>query len=387
MHYLIEGEKLDSLTSLIIDLDAINYNIKQIKDSLPDCTIICPVVKDDCYQMGAKTIVKDMIDNDINFFAVANIDEALEIRALSNNINILVLGHILPSEFDIAIKNNIILTISSLEEAMMINNVAKDIGKKALAHIKIDTGMNRIGFKPKNLGGENFLEVFNFKNIAVEGIFSHFATADENRKFVDFQMKNFKAAMERLPKEYSNIIKHINNSASLLCGYPESFDMVRPGIILYGIDISHIEDLTHLQLKEAFSLKSKLVHIKEVKAGESIGYSQTYKAKKDMLVGTVSIGYGDGYPRRLSNKYHVLINGEYANIVGNICMDQIMIDLTEIKDYKLYDDVVLIGQSKDKFISIIDMANTIDDIPYTIMCGINKRVKRIYIKNNSNYKF
>lgn len=367
-------------TYIKINKKNIIFNIQSIKHSLKNQKI-CAVIKDNAYGHDMIKISK-CISKYVDLFGVSTIEEAIK---LSEHINkkILILGHIDNQKIKSAILNNIRLTISSFEQAKFINSIAKKYNKKAFIHIAINTGMNRIGFNISDSTIKTIVSLSKLENINLEGIFSHYSVADlytENKKYKEFTDNQY--------NKFINLIKdlsrtgihfnytHIANSAGVILKLYNNTNLVRPGIILHGV-YPNEKLQKYLKLKETLSLYSKIVHISDIKKGDSISYGNTFLAKKNMRIATLSIGYGDGYPRNLSNKQNVIINDKYCKIVGNITMDQLMVDITNVKA-KVGDEVILIGKSKTKEIRIYELSKNSNILHYEIFCNLNARIPIIY---------
>ncbi len=337
-----------------IDLNNIVYNYNLIKSKIGD-SMICPVIKDNAYGHGAVMMAKIYEKLKANYFAVSNIEEALELRKNKISTPILILGYTPIDEIELLNKNDITQCVYSLEYARELND--KNI--KIKCHLAIDTGMNRIGFK-------DTLEMYEaclLPNLDFEGVFTHFSDCLDD-DYSAFQFNNFTSAIDSLKnKGITFRIAHCANSGTIFKHPYYHLDMVRPGIILYGLD-------EYEGLKPALTLKSVITHIKDVKKGEAIGYNRRYIADRDIKVATIAIGYGDGYYRYNSGVNTININGKEANILGNVCMDQLMVDVSDI-DCKLYDEAIVYGD-------INKIAKNLNTIPYELICNINNRVPVIY---------
>ena len=366
-----------------INLDNIAYNVSNIRKNINEKTKIMAIVKADAYGHGAVEVAKTALYNGANWLGVAIIDEAIELR--KNNIfePILILGNTIEHKLLQVIKYNITQTIFSYSMAKKLSDEATKIKKSVDIHIKIDTGMCRLGFLPNDETIEEIIKIKNLPYINITGIFTHFATSDiEDKSFTKDQFKKYKYVVDKLKeKGFNNIIKHISNSGAILDLKEYNFDMVRAGIILYGMYPSN-EVLKSIPLKPAMSLKTHISYVKEIDANLSVSYCRTYFTNKKTKIATIPVGYADGYARLLSNKARVFVNGYYANVVGNICMDQFMIDVTHIPDVKEGDVVVLMGQG----ILAEELASLQNTINYEIVCNIGKRVPRVYIKNTQFLK-
>ncbi len=361
-----------------IDKDAVIHNFNSIKKNLSENVKIMPVIKADGYGHGASLFAKLLCDK-CDYFAVAVIEEALSLRRDGIKNPILILGRIFPDDIETAISENITITAFTFEEAQWVSETAEKAGKRAKIHIPIDTGMSRIGFVPSEEYADAVKEISLLPNIELEGVFTHFSTADEEDKsFTKKQAERFMEFRKMLEERGVDIkIYHSANSGTILQHENFHFDMVRPGIILYGLTPSgYLKDKT-LDLKPVMELTSHVAFVKEVKKGESVSYGRTFTADKDMKIATIPVGYADGYPRLLSGKGRVIINGSYAPIVGRICMDQFMVDVTHIENVKLGDKVILMGSENGTSVTADEIAQFAQTINYEIVCGVSKRVPRI----------
>ena len=337
-----------------IDLNKIKDNYNLIKEKV-DGAKICPVIKDDAYGHGAVRLAKLYEELNADYFAVSNILEAIELRENGIKTPILILGYTQIEDAYLLYKYDISQCVYSLKYGEELN----DAGYKIKCHLKIDTGMNRIGFKDV----DEMEKVCHFSNLSFEGVFTHFSDC-LNDEYSAYQFNIFIKDIEELNRRgISFKIRHCANSGTIFKHPFYHLDMVRPGIILYGL-------CGFEGLKQALELKSVIVHIKDVKKGEAIGYDRKYIADKNLKVATVAVGYGDGYWRYNSGKNTINVNGKEARILGNICMDQLMIDVSDI-DCKLYDEVLVYGD-------LNKIAENINTIPYELICSINKRVNIIY---------
>ena len=370
-----------------INLDAIAHNVKVIKSGLEEKTKVLAIVKADGYGHGALEVSKVALYNGADWLGIATCDEGIDLRRNNIHVPILILGYTVENQMEKVIKYDLTQTVFSYEVADALSKAAVKMNKTALVHIKIDTGMGRIGFLPTDKNIEEIEKIFNLPNLNVTGVFTHFATADEKDKtFTMEQYKGFKYVTDRLrQKGHKDIICHCANSGAILDMPELQMDMVRAGIILYGMYPSEEVGRT-IALKPAMSLKTHISYVKEVEPNTSIGYGRKYYTDKVTRVATVPIGYADGYARCLSNKSRVIVNGEYANEIGNICMDQMMIDVTHIKDVKMGDEVVVLGCQDNKCVSAEELAKLEGTINYEVVCNVGKRVPRVYIKNGEVIK-
>lgn len=337
-----------------IDTDCITYNFNIIKNKV-DGAMICPVIKDNAYGHGAVKLAHLYEKLGANYFAVSTLEEAIELREGGISVSILILGYTPLEDADKLFRYNITQCVYSLPYAEGLNS----FGYKIKCHLKIDTGMNRIGFKDVSEMKKACL----LSNLDFEGVFMHFSDCLDD----DFSKKQFDLFMEDISKlEKEGItfkIRHCANSGTIMKHPFYHLDMVRPGIILYGLG-------GYDGLKQALHMKSIITHIKEVKKGEPIGYDRRFVADKDIRVATVAVGYGDGFSRLHSGRNTVNINGKEVNILGNICMDQMMVDISDV-DCNLYDEVLIYGDLEK-------MATNIYTISYELICDINSRVERKY---------
>ncbi len=360
-----------------IDLSAVRENIQNIQANLKPGVKSCAVIKADAYGHGAVEVAR-AIEDIVDFYAVATIDEAMELRGNGFAKPILILGYVHPSMYEIAVKNDIRLPVFDYETAAEISEAASGAGKTARVHIKIDTGMSRIGIRPGAESAECVKKINNLSGVEIEGIFTHFAnsddkTADKARKQLDI----FKAFIAELEVNGLNIsVKHCANSAAATYLRDADMDMVRLGISIYGLYPSQY--IHQIELKPALSLKSHVVMVKTIPAGTSVGYGSTWTADKKSVIATISVGYADGYFRSLSNKGYVLINGSKYPVIGRVCMDQIIVDVSEKPDVKRGDEVVLIGQSGDLRITTEEIADLAGSFNYEFVCGLTRRVARKY---------
>lgn len=374
------ANKVTATTWAEINLDNINFNLNNIKKILKEDTKICAVLKANAYGHGSVEIAKFLEDKNIDYLAVSRIEEAIELRQNNIKIPILCLGFVPEEHFKYAIKNNITLTVYSLEVAKKLNNICENLNTHINIHIKIDTGMSRIGFEVKEESIESIVKICDLKNLHIEGIYTHFAKADESDKHFTYrQIERFKFIVDAIEKRNINIpIKHVSNSATLIDLPDLNFNMVRCGIILYGHYPSDEVLKDKIQLKPAMTLKTRIAHIKELKENTGISYGLTYKTNKSEKIVTIPIGYADGFTR-MQNNPRVSINNEIFDVVGRICMDQCMVRIDKDIDIKIGDEVIIFGESD---ITVNDIANDLGTINYEIICMVSRRVDRIYKERN-----
>lgn len=370
-----------------VDLGCIKYNVKQIKNICGNKKIY-GVVKADAYGHGALDIVPLLLKSGVTNLAVAVITEALEIIKSGVSTPILILGFTPLTFAEDILSNNIEQTVYDLEYAEKLSKIAQEKNKVAKVHIAVDTGMGRIGFLPNKEGMEAVRQISKMTNINIEGIFTHFSTADEvDKSYSMEQLAKFNKFVDDLECEGIKFnIKHASNSAGIM-DLPEAhFNAVRPGIIMYGYYPSNEVIKERLDLKPALTLKTNVVHVKILPKDMYISYGRKYKTDKERVIATLPIGYADGYTRALSNKGKVIINGKLAPIVGAVCMDQCMIDVTDVGTVKVGDEVILLGEYGDTRFNADDLAELLDTINYEIICMIGRRVPRVYINNEKIVK-
>lgn len=372
----------------VIDLDAICHNIEEVKRVIGPDVKVMPVIKADGYGHGAVPIAKALNEIGVDAFAVAIIEEGITLRKNGITQPIVILGYTSEYQYSSLIQYEIQPTVFCYEMAESLSRIAAALGKDAKIHIKLDTGMNRIGFKPTRESLETVKKISKLPHIIIEGIFTHFACADEADKT---SAKKQKAEYDKfigwLEEEGIHIpLKHVSNSAAIIDMNGWKMDMVRSGIITYGLYPSEEVSKEVLDLKPAMSLKTHIVYIKEVGPGEGVSYNHTFVTERNTKIATIPVGYADGYPRNLSSKGRVLIRGQYAPIIGRICMDQFMVDVTDIDDVRMMDEVTLIGQDGDHRISVEEAANTAGSFNYEFVCGISKRVPRVYMQHGKMKK-
>lgn len=362
-------------TYCLIDTDAIKANALYLKSRLQEGVKFMCVVKANAYGHGAAQIARRLEDI-ADYFGVATADEGVELRKSGISLPILVLGNTPPCDYGKLIEYDIDATVFSSESATLLDNYCKENNVKAKVHIAVDTGMGRIGFL--DCEKERAYEVAMGKNFILKGMFTHFACADEDSSdYTNVQIEKFDSFIDFFKSKGLKIpIIHASNSAGILNSF-RGYNMVRAGIALYGLDPSS-KPAKQSALVPAMSWHTNVAHIKILKAGECVSYGRTYIAKQDRVIATLPIGYADGYPRILSSNGYVLIGGKRAPIVGRICMDQTMVDVTEIQGVSLYDDVVLIGKQGDEIISAELLGSCAQTINYEIVCSVSGRVKRYY---------
>ena len=366
-------------TQLIIDLDAIRHNIQEVKKraGVP----VMAIIKADAYGHGAVEIARHL-DGDCAFFGVSSMLEALELRQADIQKPILILGYTPVDAFPEAIRLGIRPTIFHYEDALALSLVAQKLGLTAHFHFAVDTGMSRIGFQVTPEDADICAAIARLPGLDPEGLFSHFATADcADLTRARRQMEQFDRFYEMLQDRGVSVkIRHLDNSAGVM-NFRCKYEMVRSGIVTYGMYPSDEVDPQALDLRPALRWESRITHLKTLEAGREIGYGGAYTTTAPTRVATIPVGYADGYRRSLSGRFYVLIRGKKAPILGRICMDQMMVDVTEIPEAQLNDTVVLVGSSAEERITVEEIAARQDSFNYEFVCGISRRVPRVYLIN------
>ena len=367
----------------LIDLDALEYNIKSIRKKTPEGTGIIGVIKADAYGHGSVEVAQVLLENGADWFAVAVVDEGLNLRKHGINAPILLLGYTPELCFEDVINNGFIQTMYSYEMAEKLSKTAVRLGKTAVVHIKIDTGMGRIGYRVNDEAADEIVRISKLPGIEVNGMFTHFAASDEaDKAYTNMQFERFMKMDKMLKDRGLNIpVRHAANSAAIMDIDSMMLNMVRPGIILYGAYPSDEVIKENLDLRPVMSIKTHVSFVKEVEKGDCISYGRTYTAPGKRKIATIPVGYADGFIRAYAKDGKVLIKGKFAPIVGRICMDQFMVDVTDIDDVKINDEVVLMGTQGENSITADDIAKALNTINYEVFCTLSKRVPRQYIRN------
>ena len=375
-----------------IDLDALTENIKEIRRITDKNAMVMAVVKSDAYGHGVVECAHILLENGADRLSVACLDEALQLRRAGIEAPILILGASFDEEIPELVEYDIITTVFNLDFAEKLSIEAKKQCKNALIHIKLDTGMSRIGY----IAGvcdekitDEIIEISKLDNIVIEGIFSHLSTSDEtNPDYTFLQFDRFMKVCNMIENKGLKIpVKHIANSAAIMM-YPNMhLDMVRAGVILYGLYPSDEVDKTKLKLKRVMTLKSRITRIEEISDNRGVSYGKTYITKGKTKIATVAIGYADGYTRMLSGKAKMEVNGQIVDVIGRICMDQCMINVTNVNNINVGDEVIVFGPDT---VTADTLASWIGTINYEIVCMISKRIPRVYITdgrtvNSLNY--
>lgn len=383
MHHFLKRTWAD------INMDAIDHNFRAIRNALKPGVKMCCVVKADAYGHGAPMVAREYQRLGADWFAVSNLEEAIQLRRCAITRPILILGYTPPQNAEELSELNISQTVLSLDYARQLSRYAQEANVTVNIHLKVDTGMSRIGFLYQNPErDESSLDEMEtaarLPGLAPEGIFTHFAVSDDGDQGENFTLAQydcFRKAVEAMEARGLHFaVRHCANSGAVL-DYPElQLDMVRPGIILYGMEPS--ESIRHpLDLQPAMELKTVISQKKEIPAGATVSYGRTFTASQGTVVATVPIGYADGYPRHFSGKAQMLVRGKRAPIIGRVCMDQLMLDVTEIPGVEEGDVVTVFGRDGEAFLPVDELAALNDTIHYEMVCLVGKRVPRIYWKH------
>lgn len=366
-----------------IDLDALKYNVEGIKRCKAESAMLMGVIKANAYGHGAKVFAHELDRMGFDWFAVATVDEGIELRRDGIKQPILVLGYTCEAQYPDMVQWEITPTIYSLDMAKAFDAAAAKAGKVANIHIKIDTGMSRIGFLPGEESLDEIEKIHELRHLRIQGMFTHFACADmRDKTHVGHQIEKFHQMIDGVrQREIPVEIFHCSNSASIMELPSEHMNLVRAGIILYGLYPSNEMEEKRLPLKPVMSLYSHIVHVKEVPKGVTVGYGATYVTRRSTRIATIPVGYADGYPRSLSNRASVLIHGRRVPIIGRVCMDQFMVDVTDMPQVSVGDVVTLIGQDGEETLSVEEISEMAGSFNYEFVCDVSRRVPRVYIKN------
>ncbi len=358
-----------------VNLNNLAYNFHQVRKRLSPQTKIMVTVKADAYGHGLIPVSRRLVKEGVDYLGVASIDEGIKLRKAGIGKPVLILGLVLKEDINPIFKFGLTATVCDLDLAEALNRKAKRLGVPAKVHIKVDTGMGRIGVLHQD-AEELVKKIFPLKFVRVEGIFTHFAFADLDQDFTHKQISLFAALARKLAKSGIHIpLVHAANSMGVLDYRSGHFNMVRPGLVIYGL---HPAQNLKIRLKPVLSLKTRVVFLKRLPSGCGVSYGHTYVTSKDTQVLTLPIGYGDGYPRNLSNQAPVLIRGKRFKIIGRICMDQIMVDVGGLS-VRIGDEAVLIGAQGKNKITVEELAGLGATIPYEIVCGLGSRIPRVFI--------
>ena len=377
-------EKYSRIKALI-SLDAVLYNFEQMKKSIKEGTKIIAVIKADAYGHGAVPISRMLEELDYVWgFATATAQEALQLRRAGITKPILILGLVFEEYYKELVENDVRMAVCDYDTAKKYDEAAARAGKKGLIHIAADTGMTRIGFKDSEESLEDIRRIAALPNVEIEGLFTHFARADEKDKTGAHKQLELFQKMIAMCKEEGVIFRHAHcsNSAGIIDLPEANMDIVRAGITLYGLWPSDEVQKDRLPMHPLMELKSHVSYVKTLPAGREISYGGTYTTTRETKVATIPVGYGDGYPRTLSNKGSVLIQGKRVPILGRVCMDQFMVDVTDVPDVVVGTEVTLLGRDGDEIITAEEIGDLSGRFNYEFVCCLGKRIPRIYFENN-----
>jgi len=366
-----------------VRLDNLAQNIREVRRITKPETIIMAVVKANAYGHGATMASKTFLENGAERLAVATLTEAMELRRAGFDAPILILGYTPAYQSGEVVEYDVNPTVYTYKHAEALSKAAIAQGRVAKIHIKLDTGMGRIGFLHTEKSTREIVKISQLPSLEIEGIFTHFAVAEfQDKKYTREQFMKYMRTVEELEERGVSIpIKHVSNSAAIIDLPEYNLDMVRPGSILYGMYPSDEVDKEKVELRAAMTLKAKISNVKTVPKGTGISYGLTFSTDKPSRIGTLPVGYADGYSRALSNRAEVGIKGSRAPVVGRVCMDQCMVDLTDVEGAKMGDEVVLIGDGGDNTPRAEDVAKWMGSIYAEVVCSVSRRVPRVYIKN------
>lgn len=363
-----------------IDLSAIEFNLRQVRKIVGPDIRICPAVKADAYGHGAVEVSGLLLETGADMLSVAFIEEAVELRGAGIDAPIMLLQPAFHEQIPEIVAHDITATICDMESARELSRQSLAAGKRTKVHLKVDTGMGRVGIQPETapLFATSLAEL---PSIELEGIFTHFPTADEeDLSFTQQQIWEFGGIIEAVEAEGVHVpLRHAANSAGVLNCDDSFFNMVRPGIMLYGLYDSPFVS-REVELRQSLTLKSRIAFLKELPQGRTVGYGRTFTTARPTVVATIPIGYADGYNRRLSNRGYTLVRGARVPVIGRVCMDQIMLDVTDVSGACVGDEVVLYGRQGDQEITMEEIEEIVGTISYEIVCAISKRVPRLYVR-------
>lgn len=375
-------------TYVQVNLDNLIHNFDEIRRNIKEGTMIMPVIKANGYGHGSVELGKLYKEIGAERLAVSLLNEGVELRRAGINGPLMILNYTPSYQMDTVVANDLIQSIYRYEDAFNLSKVAGEMGKIVKIHIKIDSGMGRVGFLPNDDSVNDIIRISKLSNLEIEGIFTHFAKADETDKsFTRLQFDRFMKIVANLEKEGLSIpIKHVSNSAAII-DHPEyNLDLVRPGIMLYGYYPSFEVDMNRIHLKPAMTLKAIISNVKDVEKDTGISYGHIYHTERKSKIATVPIGYADGYSRLLSKKAEAFIKGKIVPVVGRICMDQLMLDVTDVEDVKPGDEIVFFGEGVRGYPSVDEVSEKLGTINYELVCMMGRRLPRVYLRNGKIVK-
>ncbi len=369
-----------------IDIEALKYNQSCLEKWISNdrCKKLY-VIKANAYSAGALEIAKQLEQSGVDYFAVATLREAIELRHSGVDTPILVLGYTPESDFEMLITNNVTQTIYDLNQAIQLDSVAQLHMTTAKIHLKIDTGLSRLGFDCNSKAVSDIRKINQLNHLDLEGVYTHFASADDPQsQFTEIQFNRFRAFIHELEKENIMVpLKHCANSGAVLHGRREmQMDMVRLGVVLYGLSPSRPELKLHLQLKPIYSIRGQVAMTRTIGPGTTVGYGRTFTAEQTRTIAVLPLGYVDGIPKRYEKKGQVLIGGKRCAIIGNICMDQMFVDVTHLDQINMGDEFVLLGKQGTEHVGIEEIAKRCETNVYDIVAGLDRRLKKYYTEED-----
>lgn len=365
-----------------VDLECLAHNTRETRRITPSSAMVMAAVKADAYGHGVEACAKTFLENGVDRFAVSSADEAFEFRGCGFDTPILVLGYTPSYQYEKAIRENVTITLFHDRQVHELSSVARDIGIDAVFHAKIDTGMARLGYMSEEESVDSIVRAARTDGLRMEGVFSHFAVSDEiDKTYSRSQFDQYMEIVDSIERHVDIPIKHINNSGAIIDLPEYSLDMVRAGIMLYGYYPSSDVDKSKIDLRQAMTLKTRVGYVKTVSKGAGVGYGLTYYTEKDSRIATIPVGYADGYSRLLTNRGYVAVRGKRAGIVGRVCMDQCMIDVTNAPEVSIGDEVTLMGLPGGVAPDVEKMAEMLGTIPNDVICMPSRRIPRVYVKD------
>jgi alanine racemase len=364
-----------------IELDALRANLAWVRRKAGPGVKVLTVVKADAYGHGLRQIAALLMQSGTDIFGVANLKEAQAVRSVGEGWPILMLGACLPAEIDYAVKDGVMPTLSTLEDAELFSDAAQRLGRTLTVHVKVDTGMGRLGVAPENAVGM-VRQILALPSIALGGVFTHYAAAEDDARYSSWQRRRFSTVLQALRSAGVTVpFVHANSSAGLLHETNSVFNLVRPGLLVYGIvprGRRRIDRETLTAVRPALSLKCHVSLVKDVPAGSRLSYGGTYTCPRRMRVATLTAGYGDGYPRAASNRARVIVGGVRCAVLGRVTMDQTLVDVSRVPHVQPGDEAVLIGGQGKASVSVDELAAWCGTIPWEVLTGISYRVPRLY---------
>ena len=365
-----------------INLAALRYNIRQVQSLLGDRTEILAIVKADAYGHGAVPICQHLKNEGIECFGVATLEEGVALRESGLSSPILILAGVFPEDLGSIVERRLTPVIQDLDAARALDEAAGRLGRRIPVHLKIDTGMSRLGIPWREWGAA--LKAFQpLGHLEVEGLISHFSVAEsdegDDRRFTEEQILRFQNCLEQSRRAgIEPRYVHMANSAAMALWKGSQFNLVRPGLMLYGIYPSSIAR-QKISLRPVLQWKTRILSLRQIPAGDPVSYGRKFVCPRDSWIATLAVGYADGYSRRLSGRGEVLVRGKRAKIIGIVCMDLTMVDVTDVPGVKIGDEVVLLGRQESKEITVFELAHWMETISHEVLCGIGKRVRRVYL--------